>query len=70
MTDKKTQNQPSITSKINDLDQRIQWFYSDDFSLDQALDNYNTATKLAKEINSELENLKNSIEVISRDFSK
>lgn len=60
----------SITAKINKLNQQVEWFYGEDFSLDQATAKYQAATKLAKEIESDLENLKNEIEVIEKDFTK
>ncbi|MBQ3294291.1 exodeoxyribonuclease VII small subunit [Candidatus Saccharibacteria bacterium] len=60
----------SITDKINKLNEQVQWFYSDDFTLDQAEENYQKATELAKEIEEDLNNLKNKIEIISKDFTK
>lgn len=60
----------SITDKINQLNQQTEWFYSDDFSLDEASKKYKEATELATEIEQDLNNLKNEIEVIERDFSK
>ncbi|MBQ2638436.1 hypothetical protein IJF89_02030 [Candidatus Saccharibacteria bacterium] len=60
----------SINEKITNLNTQIQWFYSDDFNLDKAEVNYRTATKLAKEIEADLDNLKNKIEILSKDFAK
>ena len=65
MDDKKT-----IADKINELEQATDWFYSDDFKLDEAADRYKQATVLAKEIEKDLKELKNKIEVISKDFTK
>lgn len=65
MTEKKTINQ-----KIAELDELTNWFYSDDFSLDEATTKYQKATDLAKEIEEDLKNLKNQIEVIDKDFAK
>ena len=48
----------------------MEWFYSDDFKLDEATDRYKEAVKLAKEIEKDLVELKNEIEVLSEDFSK
>ena len=59
----------SINTKITKLNEQIQWFYSDDFSLDQAEENYKSAPALAKEIENDLDKLKNKIEVLSQDFS-
>ncbi len=62
-------NTPSITTKLTTLSEKIQWFYSDDFSLDQAEAKYSEAIALAKDIETDLANLKNHIEVISHDFT-
>lgn len=60
----------SINAKITNLDEQVQWFYSDDFDLDQAEAKYKAATALAKDIEKDLEGLKNRIEVIDKDFSQ
>ena len=59
----------SINKKLTELKNQIDWFYGNDFSLDQAEANYKKATTLAKSLESDLENLKNRIEVLSRDFN-
>ncbi len=61
---------PSLNKKIEKLDQEVEWFYSDDFRLEDATDKYKSAVKLAKEIEEDLNKIKNEIEVISEDFSK
>lgn len=60
----------SINTKINDLNTKIQWFYSDDFNLDEAEKRYQEAADLTKEIEQDLTELKNKIEVIDKDFTK
>lgn len=64
MSDKKTINQ-----KIQDLDGAVEWFYGEEFSLDKAQEKYESAVKLAKEIEKDLGELKNKIEIIDKDFS-
>lgn len=59
----------SISNKITTLDQAVEWFYGDDFSLDQAVEKYRSATKLAQEIEQDLSELKNQVEVLA-DFTK
>ena len=59
----------TLTSKLADLDEKVNWFYSEDFSLEKAVENYRSAVTLAKDIEQDLQNLKNEIEVISKDFS-
>ena len=60
----------SLNQKIEVLDQEVEWFYSDNFKLEEAVEKYKFATKLAKEIEKDLKELKNEIEVLSEDFSK
>lgn len=59
----------SIKKQLSDLDAAVEWFYGDDFSLDEALDKYKSATTLAKEIEVNLNHLKNEVKVIA-DFTK
>lgn len=60
---------PSISQKLTQLDEAVEWFYGDDFVLDKALTKYQDATKLATEIQKDLSELKNQVEVIG-DFTK
>ncbi|MBQ3261362.1 hypothetical protein IJH29_01760 [Candidatus Saccharibacteria bacterium] len=70
MSPKEQPKTNSIAQKIATLDKQIQWFYSDDFSLDQAKANYEAAINLAKDIETSLESLKNDIKILGHDFSK
>ncbi len=60
----------NLNQKIKELDQKVEWFSSDDFKLEKAVENYKEALELTKEIESDLKNLKNEIEVLNIDFSK
>ena len=60
----------SINTKIDELNTKVEWFYGDDFKLESASANYRAAVKLAKEIESDLINLKNEIKQIETDLSK
>ena len=59
-----------LNQKIAKLDGEVEWFYSDEFKLEDATSRYKDAVKLAKDIEKDLQNLKNEIEVLSADFSK
>lgn len=59
----------SIESKIKQLDESVEWFYSEDFSLDQTLQKYQDANKLAGAIEKDLSELRNQVEVLA-DFAK
>ena len=59
----------SLNQKIAELDSKVEWFYSDEFKLEEAVEKYKDALNLAKEIEKDLAELKNEIEVLSKDFS-
>ncbi len=65
-----SENKLSLNQKIEQLDSQVEWFYSDEFKLEEAVDKYKDAAKLAHEIEKDLDGLKNEIEVLSEDFSK
>ncbi len=65
-----SESKKTLNQKIEELDARVEWFYSDDFKLEEAVEKYKDATKLAKGIEKDLADLKNEIEVLSEDFSK
>ncbi len=65
MKDKKT-----INSKIEEFDQCVDWFYSDEFSLDEVEERYRKAMTLAEGIQKDLNELKNNIEILAKDFTK
>ena len=59
-----------LNEKIAELDERVEWFYSDEFKLEEAVEKYKGALTLAKEIEKDLDELKNEIEILKEDFSK
>ena len=65
-----SENKLNLNQKIEKLDAEVEWFYSDDFRLEDAVERYKGAVKLAKEIEQDLSELKNEIEVLAEDFSK
>ncbi len=60
----------TLNQKIEQLDSAVEWFYSDEFKLEEATEKYKNTLELAKEIEKDLSDLKNEIEVLSEDFSK
>ena len=60
----------TLNQQIEELDAQVEWFYSDDFKLEEATDKYRAAVKLAREIEENLKKLQNEIEVLTKDFSK
>ncbi len=65
MSEKKSLNQ-----KFEELEKAKEWFYSDEFNLDEAVKKYKLAIDLAKELQEDLSNLQNEIEILDADFTK
>jgi exodeoxyribonuclease VII small subunit len=63
-------NKPSISEKTIKLNELVEWFDSDDFELEEALDKFAEAEKLATEIESDLLAMKNSINVVKKKFNE
>ena len=49
----------SISDKISELKEGVDWFYSEDFKLEDASERYKALTVLAREIEQDLDDLKN-----------
>ncbi len=58
----------TIQEKMTQLDQAVAWFNSDEFTLEQALEKFAEAEKLAADIEADLQSLKNDITVIKEKF--
>ena len=65
-----SETKKNLNEKIAELDKKVEWFYSDEFKLEEAVENYREAVGLAKEIEKDLTELKNEIEDLAEDFSK
>lgn len=60
----------SLNERIEKLDKEVEWFYSDDFKIEDAVEKYKNAVELANDIKKDLEKLKNEVEALSEDFTK
>lgn len=65
-----SENNKTINQKMDELNENVEWFYSDDFSLEKATEKYELATKLAKEIEVDLNELKNKIQILKEKFDE
>jgi exonuclease VII small subunit len=63
-----SQENKSIQQKIEQLTKLVAWFDSENFSIEQALDKYKVAEKLAIEIEGDLSELKNEINIVKNKF--
>jgi len=60
----------SIQEKTIKLTKLVEWFDSDKFTLELALDKFKQAENLAAEIENDLLSLKNEIQVVKQSFDK
>lgn len=64
---KKVEN---ISDKLGMLHEGVDWFYGEDFRLEEASERYKELANLAKEIEKDLTEMKNEIKVIAEDFGR
>ena len=60
----------TINTQIAELDALVSWFDSDDFEIEEAIDKFKEAEKLASDIEKDLLTLKNEITVLKRKFDE
>lgn len=60
----------TIKENIAALQSLLEWFESDEFSLETSIDKYKEAEVLAKQIESQLSELKNEVNVLQQSFDK
>lgn len=58
----------TIQEKIIELNKLVEWFDSDEFELEAALDKFKMAETLANEIEQDLMSLKNEIQIVKQKF--
>ena len=63
-------NNRTIAEKTAKLDALVAWFNGDNFTLEQALEKFTEAEKLAVEIEHDLDDLKNRVEIIKERFER
>lgn len=63
-----SQANKSIQEKTDQLTKLVAWFDSDEFSIEEALNKYKIAEKLAAEIEGDLSLLKNEINLVKNKF--
>ena len=58
----------SVQDKLTELSDLVGWFQGASFKLEDALDKFKAAEKLAEEIEKDLTKLKNDIKVVKKRF--
>lgn len=59
----------TIAEKIEALEAILAWFESEEITVEEAMEKYEQALELAKELEANLAAAKNKVEVIKRKFS-
>lgn len=62
-------NEKTIEQMMAELNERIAWFQSEDFNLDEAKQRFIEARQLAKDITAALDDMQHDITVLGEDFS-
>ena len=62
-------NERTIEQMMAELNERIAWFQSEEFNLDEAEQRFVEARQLAKDITAALDNMQHDITVLGEDFS-
>lgn len=57
-----------ISKKIDELEEKMSWFQSGEFNLDEAAERYAEVERLADEIEKVLLGMQNQVEVIKKKF--
>ena len=58
----------SVQQKLTELSELVEWFQGADFKLETAVDKFQSAEKLAAEIEKDLTELKNENSVVKKHF--
>lgn len=58
----------NIKEKTENLNKIIAWFSGNDFEIEQAIEKFKEAQKIADDIEQELKQLKNEIEIVKKKF--
>lgn len=64
------ENNLDLSAKLKKLDELVAWFDQEDFSIEEALEKFKQADKLAGEIEEQLSGLKNEITVLAKRFDQ
>ena len=58
----------SISKRMEELEEKMNWFKGDEFTLDEAAERYAEVEKMAGEIEEILMEMQNSVELIQKKF--
>ena len=58
----------SISKRMEELEEKMNWFKGDEFTLDEAAERYAEVERMASEIEEILMEMQNSVELIQKRF--
>jgi exonuclease VII small subunit len=58
----------TVQEKLSELSEMVGWFQGASFKLEDAVDKFKAAEKLAEEIEKDLTKLKNDIKIVKKKF--
>ena len=58
----------SVSKRMEELEEKMNWFKGDEFTLDEAAERYAEVEKMADEIEEILMEMQNSVELIQKRF--
>jgi exonuclease VII small subunit len=58
----------TISQQMKELEQKLDWFNGDEFTLDEAAEHYDEVEKLAADVEKRLLEMQNTVEVIKKKF--
>lgn len=65
-----SQASKTVAQKMAELREMVAWFESDNFVIEEAVDRFKAAEKLASDIEKDLSDLKNEIVVLKNKFDQ
>lgn len=65
-----SQKTKSVSEKMAELGGLVAWFESDEFTIENAMEKFKQAEKLAALIENDLKNIKNDINIIKKRFDE
>ena len=65
-----SKNDKTIMQKIAELEAAVAWFESDAFQIEESLERYTEAEKMAGDIQKELAEFRNEITVLTKKFDE
>ncbi len=69
MTSSSQKKKNTIAENIENLEALLEWFESEEITVESSIQKYEEALKLSQELQSQLDEAKNQVEVIKKKFS-